>query len=76
MITPFTITSLDQGREFACRQVERLHVQSASPVPVNEIRATEPAMPKPRARRDAQPSMVAQFLAFWNSSLPIGVWRL
>ena len=80
MITPLTITSLNQGKELARRQVEKLYGEPAEPVlhiaVVEEVPATESAPPKVYARHSQRPSLVAQFLAVWNSALPIGVRRL
>ena len=78
MITTLTITSLNQGRELARRQVEKLHAEPAEPAPqlvIEEIPASEPVAPVVRLRRPERPALLAQFLAFWNAALPIGAWR-
>lgn len=78
MITTLTITSLNQGRELARRQVEKLYAEPVEPAQqlvVEEIPAFEPVAPVVRLRRPERTSLLAQFLAFWHAALPIGAWR-
>ncbi|RYD90996.1 MAG: hypothetical protein EOP61_28440 [Sphingomonadales bacterium] len=79
MITPFTITSLDQGKELARRHVEKLYAEPAEPAltaAVEQRPEPEPAAPKVHLRCDARPSLVARLAAFWTSALPIGIRRV
>ena len=79
MITPLTITSLDQGKELARRQVERLYAEPAVPaleLAVEEVASTETVAPRvPTAHRERR-SFISQFLSFLHAARPVGVWRL
>ena len=79
MITPLTITSMDQGKALARRQVEKLYAEpreQASQVVIAEPAAAEVVPTQVQVMRRPRRSLVAQFLSFWDRALPIGAWRL
>lgn len=79
MITPLTITSLDQGRELARRHVARLYAEPAEPAPVGSIENPEvagAAVPSGQATLQPAGSRVARLLALWHQLMPIAAWRL
>ena len=79
MITPLTITSLDQGRALARWQVEKLYAEPAEPAPlvvVEAAAATDTAPSTVAAPVRERQSIVALFLAFLDAALPVGARRI
>jgi len=75
MHTPLTITSLDQGKALARRQVETLFAEPVGPAPLVEVEAyvvsRTAKTPADAAHRPRQ-SLNVRILALWVSALPIG----
>ena len=78
MLTPLTIMSLDQGKEFARQEMKRIYAEPAETAP--ETHAPEPtagetskeaAVRKPKWR-----SLFTEFIGLWDAGYPIGAWRL
>lgn len=77
MITPLTITSLNQGKELARWQVERLYAEPSATQVVAEAMSDIEAKALPvQIVRPERASFVSRFLAFWQDALPGGASRI
>lgn len=75
MIAALTITSLDQGKELAHRQVAKLVAEPDCEATVEEFALGE-APPRLAALKRRRYYSIARFLSLGDTALPIGVWRL
>ena len=77
MLTPLTIMSLDQGKEFARQEMKRIYAEPAEAAPetaaaeVTEGVSKEAVVRKPKWR-----SLFAEFIGLWDAGYPIGARRL
>jgi hypothetical protein len=75
MITALTITSLDQGKALARRQVETLLAEPVGPAPLvqgEEHVVSEPGRTPVDAVHRPRPSFAMRILAVWDPALPNG----
>lgn len=74
MITPLSITSLDQGKELARWQVERLYAQTSDTTPETGARdvALEEISSESRAHKPKWRSLFAEFIGLWETGDQVG----
>ena len=74
MLSPFTIMSLDQGKEFARREIARIYAEPMEPVSENgtPAAANEEVSKKAVVRKPRWRALLAEFIADHPNNLFMG----